>query len=93
MTKVPKPKGYRHAENISWRRVGAEAVLLDLDTSAYYSLNEVGIIVWERLGAGDGVEAIAAAVCKQYDAREPEVRKHVEGLIADLVAKGLLHAA
>jgi len=90
MTPPKKEKTYKQAGNIAWRKVDAEGVLLNLDTSAYYSLDEVGILIWERLAAGDDAEAVATAVCSQYDAAPAQVRKDVKSLIDDLVAKGLI---
>jgi hypothetical protein len=87
---MAKKAPYRHAENITWRKVGDEGVLLNLDSSVYYSLNEPGILVWERLGEGDDVDAAAAAVCARFDGPEAQVRKDVASLVADLLEKGLL---
>jgi hypothetical protein len=90
MPKPSKTQTYKHAENISWRKVGADGVLLNLDTSAYYSLNEVGVLIWERIGMGDDAEAVTQAVCGKYDREPALVRKDVDALIKDLLAKGLL---
>lgn len=90
MPKEGKKAAYRHAENITWRKVGEEGVLLNLDSSVYYSLNEPGILIWERLGEGDDVDAAAAAVCARFEGTEAQVRKDVLALVDDLLEKGLL---
>lgn len=54
------------SETVTWRKTGDEAVILDLETSEYYSANETGTFIWELLGAGRSPEKIAEALAAEY---------------------------
>jgi hypothetical protein len=84
---------FRHAAHVSWRLVDDEAVLLNVDTSEYYSLDPVGALLWERLGKGEALEAAARAVAAEYGVPAARVQADARELIADLVAEGLLQPA
>ena len=49
------------AQAVTWRKTGEEAVILNLETSEYYSANETGTFIWEQLSAGKKPGKIAAA--------------------------------
>ena len=83
-------KRYRHASHVSWRRVDAEAVILNVDTSEYYSLDEVAAELWERLGRGKTVAAAAAEVADLYGERPERVEKDARALVKDLLSERLL---
>jgi hypothetical protein len=38
-------------DKVAWRIVDGEGVLLHAESSAYYGLNRIGTILWERLAA------------------------------------------
>ena len=81
---------YKQSGNVSWRRVGDEIVILDLETSAYFSLNETSAFIWERLVAGFSAEEAAEALVRQYGAKPDEAKKHVKAQIQNLLkAKAL----
>lgn len=91
MKTVPaRRRKYKHARHVSWRRVGNETVLLDLNTSAYFSLNPVGSLVWEGLGAGRSLREIAEGVCRKYGTDPDKVQKDIQALLAQLLKQGLL---
>lgn len=81
---------YRHAEHVSWRRVESEAVVLNLDTGVYHSLNETGALIWEKLGAGATVDDVKAAVCREYEVEADDIQKHMETLVQKLLKANLL---
>ena len=72
------------------RTVGDEAILLDLATGTYFTLNPVGAVVWRRLEAGDSIDEIVAAVLSEFDAAESVVREDVRVLLEDLASNGLV---
>ncbi|OGS39912.1 MAG: hypothetical protein A2506_09340 [Elusimicrobia bacterium RIFOXYD12_FULL_66_9] len=81
---------YRHASHVSWRRVDKEAVILNVDTSDYYSLDEVAAEFWERLGRGKTLAATVAEVAALYGERPQRVEKDARSFVADLLAERLL---
>lgn len=87
---MTKPARYRHATHVSWRRVDAEAVILNVDTSEYYSLDTVAADLWERLGRGKSLAAAVSEVAALYGERPERVEKDARAFIADLLAERLL---
>ncbi|MGH7442476.1 MAG: PqqD family protein [bacterium] len=81
---------YKHAERAAWRQVDKEAVILDLESSEYYSLNEVGVLIWEKLGAGAEMDDIVESVCEDFDVDTAKAKKDVAALVGDLTKKKLL---
>lgn len=94
MAKTSKEGGaYKPSPRIAWRKVEEEAVLLDLDTSVYYSLDPIGCRIWELLEKKKDVPAIVAAIRSEYDVAEDRARKDVEKLVQGLLRKKLLVSA
>ena len=78
------PENGRGKPNIMWRVVDGEALILDLNTGYYFSLNPVATEIWESLQSGAEIPRIAQTVSLKYkiDARVAEDDLHE--LITDL---------
>jgi len=70
--------------NLVWRIVDDEALILDLSTGVYFSLNPVGTEVWQGLQAGYSLSQIAAEIAHTYDMAEDAVREDVLHFAEDL---------
>lgn len=75
---------------IAGRRMGAETVLLNLETNIYYSLNETGSLVWELIGSGLHVPAIVSRIAAEYEVGAKTALDDVSSLVEDLLAEGFL---
>lgn len=84
------PKGFKYAAHTAWRRVENESIVLDLNSSVYYSLNDTASMIWEKLGKGESVEDIAAALADEFDVTEAEASKDVAKVVAMLRDEKLL---
>ncbi len=80
----------RHAKHVAWRKVDDEVVVLDLETSVYYSLNETASRVWEMIGKGMSEEAIAEELAEEYGQSLKTVKKDVSALIKRIKKENLL---
>lgn len=69
---------------IVWREVDGEAVILNVDSSHYYTLNETGTRIWKMLKSGDSVSDIAALLSDEYGVSESKVKNDVNKLIDSL---------
>lgn len=81
---------YQPSPNVVSTTLDEEAVLLDLDTRRYYSLNETGARIWELLADDQSLDAIAEAITTEWDVSEENARAHVERLLAELEEEGLV---
>jgi hypothetical protein len=87
------PSTYVAAPAVRLRATAEGALVLNLRTNSYYSLNETGQVAWEVLVEGGTVDDAAAALCAQHDVELDVARKLVAELVAELVAAELLECA
>ena len=57
---------------------------------ALYSLNATGRAVWDELDGQRPLSAVVDLLCEAYSADAAEIRRHVLGLVSELVQKGLV---
>ena len=69
---------------------GHEAVLVDLNTKRYYTLNETAMLVWRSLERGRTKEEIARELTDAYDVTVEHAVASVERLLTSLAAHRLL---
>jgi PqqD family protein of HPr-rel-A system len=66
-----------------------EAVLLDVESGAYYGLDEVAARIWKFLEQGASEEAICAELVEEYEVTPAELRSDIAAFLAILASKGL----
>jgi hypothetical protein len=76
--------------DVVWRWVDDEAVLVNVKTNRIYSLNHTGARLWELIEAGHDREAAEAALRKEFDVDEGELRREVAALLEGLAKEGLI---
>ena len=69
------------------------AVLLDLTSKRYFSLNETGRVIWEGIRDGLSREAIVAALVERHEVSPETCRAAVDRLLADLASRQLVGRA
>ena len=67
-----------------------EAVLINLSTGVYYSIDRVGATVWEMIAGHHTVDAMVDAVTGQYDVGREQARTDVERLLGQLLDEKLI---
>jgi hypothetical protein len=70
--------------------IDGEAVMINLTTGNYYSLNEVGAAVWEAVAAGASAAEAAERMSSRYDGSPEEIAGAVESLIEQLKGEELI---
>ena len=69
---------------------GREAVLVDLNTKRYYTLNETAMLIWRGLEQGKTKAEIVRGICDRYEVDEQHAAESLERLITSLAAHRLL---
>ena len=83
-------KGYpKKSEDIAWRIVDGQAVLVQPVESEVTILNEVGSSVWALIDGRRDVNRIVNGICRDYEISEEEAKRDIEELIRNLTAKRL----
>ena len=72
------------------RRVGDEAVILDVTSGVYFGLNGTGARVWQLLTAGMTLAAVCEVMAAEYETGIAELQRDVLGLARELSARGLI---
>ena len=80
------------AEDVVFRDLGGEAVILSLETSTYFGLNEIGTRIWHLIGEHGSTEHVVAALLNEYEVDETQLRQDVDRLVQQLHEKGLVRA-
>ena len=66
------------------------AVLLNLQTKRYFSLNETGTRIWEMVQQTADEEAIVATLLREYDVNESMARSEVRRILDELIEAQLI---
>ena len=76
-------------EDVLYRELDDEAVLLNLKTGTYFGLNPAGVRIWQLIGEGSRLHSVLDAMKEEYEA-EPEVlERDLLDLCRELCANGL----
>jgi hypothetical protein len=70
--------------------IDGEAVVVNLSTGAYYTLNATGAMVWDLLRRGCLRAGLHAAACELLSGDVGAVREGCDAFVARLLAEGLI---
>jgi hypothetical protein len=70
--------------------IDGEAIMINLATGSYYSLDRVGGDVWSLLEASLPVDDIVAELSRRYEATEDDIRRGVDDLLERLSSEELV---
>jgi hypothetical protein len=70
-----------------------EAILVDLNTTKYYQLNETGALIWRGLENGSTIEDIVSEMQTVYDISSEHALASVEKLLLTLESNKLVKRA
>ncbi len=79
----PKP-------NLLMTEVEGEAVLLDLESSYYFSLNETGTHIWRAIEKGKNEDEIIVSILAEWDVEREEATRTVNAFFDALIEEGLV---
>ncbi len=76
--------------DVQWTVMDGEAVLLNLATGIYYTLDRVGTVIWQELTTNKSIEEIVEIVCARFDEDASVVRGDIDELLAHLKQERLI---
>jgi hypothetical protein len=80
------------ADQLSWREIDGETVLLDLATSKYLRVNQTGTLLLRELATGCPRDRLVTALREAYGLSEEAAMSDVDAFVAMLSERGLLEA-
>jgi hypothetical protein len=67
-----------------------EAIMINLTTGIYYSMDKVGGIIWEGVEQEQRLDQILQAVVTAYEVSEEQATKDLESLVSQLFEENLI---
>ena len=80
----------RVSDQVVFRELEGEAVLLNLETGVYFGLNDVGTRIWARLQQDGSLQNVFDTMQQQYSVEPQRLEKDILDLIEQMCAKGLV---
>lgn len=80
----------RVTDNVVFRSLADESVLLNLDTGTYFGLDAVGTRLWNLVAEHSSTALAIDTLLAEYDVDAPRLQNDVTALIDQLLAKRLL---
>ncbi len=80
------------AEDIIWRRIGDEIVVIKDDGLSVHVLNKTATHIWEMCNGDCGTDEIVASLCERFDVSLKEASADVTDLLEKLAQIGLVTA-
>ena len=77
-------------DKVVWRNLSGEAIILNLETGHYYSLNKTGTLIWSLLCENKDSEEIIDRVVGKYRISKEKAKEDMEALVALLENVNLL---
>lgn len=90
MSKLESTTRLRVADANVWSALGEEVVILDLASSSYLGLEEVGAAVWGLLAEPRTVAELEEALVTAYEVAPERLREDLRPFLEQLVERGLV---
>ena len=81
---------YVPSPDITVRVLDGEAVLLNVQTGAYFGLNKVGTHIWQLYSEGKSTAEVVDGVCLRFAVTVERAEADVRAFTERLVERGLL---
>lgn len=88
---ISNEKTFVPSDNIAWREVNQEIIILNMKSGEYFTLNDVGQKVWLFIINGSCVADIKKNLISEFDVSEEHAESDIESFIQGLIEEGVLH--
>ena len=72
------------------RELEGEAVILDIRSEVYFSLDDVSTFIWNQIDGQRRLEAIGRAIVAEYEIDEATALSDLDEFVRSLVSAGLV---
>ena len=80
----------QRSPNATHQTVGEEAIIINLHTGSYYSLNDTGTLFWELIDGERTIADCARLVAQEYEVEVEVVETDLLELAAEFKDEGLI---
>jgi len=78
------------SEDVVWRNLQGESVLLDLKSGVYFGLDAVGTRIWTLLQDHSDLQAVLQELLREYEVSEETCARDLMDLVSAMAEKGLV---
>ena len=78
------------SDNVVWRDLDGEIVILNLTSGVYFSVDGVGTRIWTLISEQVATEEIIGKLISEFDVEETRLRNDMEALFQELASQGLI---
>ena len=78
------------SNNVFAQEIDDETIILDAITQEYFSLNEIGKVIWSLLSQNKNLEEIKAQMLEMYEVPEEQLEKDLLNFLQAMAKKGLI---
>ena len=78
------------SDQVVYKPVGEELVLLDFQTGMYFGLDPVAVRIWQLIAAHRPLGEIADTLLAEYDVTREALEKDIDTLVEELERRGLV---
>jgi len=87
---TPDTRFHLNEQEIAAKVIDGEAIIINLATGNYYSMDNVGAFSWEKLAGGHSLQEAATAISAHYEVLYEQALADVERLTTELLQESLL---
>lgn len=77
-------------KRITWDEIDGETLIINAETGYYFSLDDVGSLIWSMLADGVEERDIVARIVSEYEVEESTARDDLHALVDMLAAEELV---
>jgi hypothetical protein len=79
-------------DDVVFRILGDEAVILNLASGTYFGLDTVGTRMWQLVSEHGSTDKVVETMLEEYEVEETKLRNDLGDLIQQLCEKGLVES-
>ncbi len=79
------------SDDVVFRILGGEAVLLNLATGTYFGLNDVGTRMWQLMSEHGSSDKVIEVMLNEYRVEKKLLQSDLDKLVKDLLDYGLVN--
>jgi hypothetical protein len=72
-----------------FQEIGGEAVILDLSSSTYFGLDDIGVRIWKLLQEGAALVTVRQQLLAEYDVESKQLEQDINAFVQQLCQAGL----
>jgi len=82
---------FKTTDEVTWRDVNGELVVLRLTSGEYYSFNSIGRLTWMNITEGKSIAEVVDAIAAEYEVSHEQAESDVHSFVEGLLTNDLLY--